>query len=314
LILLPASAIKAAGAGPSAPEAGEGPSLEHVQTEEPANLVSDEETLPIRVLDDDMVGLAGDPDLVRSVGVPERKIRRIELPRRDDEEEETKLDRSSALQAGIEQGIALFLLVLLTLSPLFAWLHIESDYNGYVMVRSPPGAVPVRKEDRWDFHGIASWQGKTILSVSVLVSLLAAATLILRCAFDVAWSDRLITISRCVTGAWGGCVLVCLLGVALKGWAVSGTLQTPSGERVFRVVPHVGVWLGMAIALAIVLFSFSFSRHRGRIWWLLAQGAGVLFALLVVLALVQPWRRTSVWGLPLGAAERDIREFQVHGK
>jgi hypothetical protein len=249
-----------------------------------------------------------------SLGVSEKKIERIRRLRDETEEEEPKEDHTTVLQAALEQGIALFLLFLLAMSPLLAWLLVEGEYNRYETVRSGAfQSVAVRDETRLPpITGIASWHGKGVLAFSILMALFAGITLLFRCNFEARWSDHLLTVSRCITGAWGSFVLVFLLGVVLKAVLVSGTVKTdsPPGEKTVRIVPHIGIWFGVVVALAMIGFSFGFSRHRGRGWWLIAQGVGVLMALLVVLALVQPWTRSSVWGLPLGS--EDISSLTVY--
>jgi hypothetical protein len=257
-----------------------------------------------------------EPEKDESVGVSEKKIKRIRRLRDETEEEEPKEDRTTVLQAVIEQGIALFLLFLLAMSPLLAWLLVEGEYNRYETIRGGAFQSVYQHTDTRlpPIAGIASWQGKAVLACSMLVALFAAITLILRCNFESRWSDHLLTLSRTLTGAWAVFVLVCLLGVVLKAVLVSGMVKTdsPPGEKTLRVVPHLGIWCGVVVALAIIGFSFGFSRHRGRGWWLIAQGVGILLAVLVVLALVQPWTRSSVWGLPLGS--EDIHDLQVYGK
>jgi hypothetical protein len=247
---------------------------------------------------------------------PEKKKRRSRRLRDEFEDDEPKEDRASVLQASIEQSIALVLLFLLALATLFSWLLVEGEWNRYeTILGGRVESVYVAKTKRLPpITGLASWQGKVVLAFSTLVALFAAAALIVRCNFDTRGADRLLTLSRCVTGAWGMFVLVCLLGIVFKAMAVSGAVKTtsPPGDKMLRVVPHIGLWADVVVSVAIVAFSFGFSRHRGRGWWLMAQGAALLIGLLIVLAVIQPWNRSSVWGLPLGS--EDIHELQIYGK
>jgi hypothetical protein len=309
VLKIPSTAIKEAraGSGPS-PGSGEEPEMdEHVEPATADPLRDRSSEAPLRMVE---------AEESEPVGVSEKKIQRIRRLRDETEEEEPKEDHTTVLQAVLEQGIALFLLFLLAMSPLLAWLLVEGEFNRYETIRSGAfQSVYVHNDTRLPpIAGIASWQGKAVLAFSLLVALFAGITLLLRSNFEHRWSDHLLTVSRTLTGAWASFVLVCLLGVVLKAMLVSGTVKTdsPPGEKTLRVVPHLGIWFGVVVTLVILGFSFGFSRYRGRGWWLIAQGVAVLMAVLVVLALVQPWTRSSVWGLPLGS--EDIHELKVYGK
>jgi hypothetical protein len=128
-------------------------------------------------------------------------------------------------------------------------------------------------------QGVTTWQGKTILEVSLAVALLVCIAVAECLVLEPPTGGQVLDGMACLAVGWAGTALLWHLGLVIRGFRSPGGLMLAS----VRHYPGYGLWLGLVLAVVVAgLFSFVLG-YRERQAWL---GAGWAMGLLSGLALV----------------------------
>jgi hypothetical protein len=237
-----------------------------------------------------------------------RPRRRREEEEEDDYHEEdrprrrSRYDEPPRRRRGAEGGLEVSTVVLLAIGtalmfflsfiPLFSYASSSGSAGG--MAAGPSQASPsLFKGDEL----VSTWQGKVILIVSLVVSVLALTSLILYLTINPGASDLILTIIGSLVGGWAMAVLLWLVGFVWKVLTLSSKVNELMQNRGFGVqfkvsiTPGIGLWIGMGVALAVVvIFSTLMSIRQKTLWIYLGEGVGLLLGVLMMTVAVQPWK------------------------
>ena len=160
-----------------------------------------------------------------------------------------------------------------------------------------------------DSQVIGTWQGKIILMVTLLVTVIAAVSLVLYLTISPAVSRIILTVGGCIAGGWGITAVLWLLAVIWKVLRASSALNEELNKnpmiRDFQVdisiTPGVGIWIGLVVAVGVVgIFASLAAVRQTTLWLYIGEGVGLLLGVLILVAAVQPWRPPLDYKTPPG--------------
>ncbi len=229
----------------------------------------------------------------------------------DSLKERLKRKRKSKLAGRVDQqtiilyGVALLALVLLCISPFLPWISRSGStkvtVNGNTQTHSGSAS----------FEGWDSSDGKIIFGVSLGIVVVAGLALVLSLSsgVDRQLSDNLLSGGTTAGVAWGALASLWQIGVVIKtlvAWSkASDTIDRLTKQYgveakvdiTLRILPGLGLILGLIAALAAVALFFRLCASRDRmLWGLIGGGAGAFIGLLILLIRIQPWGVNGGWG------------------
>jgi hypothetical protein len=133
-------------------------------------------------------------------------------------------------------------------------------------------------------------EGKVIMVSSLLALAICVTSLVVFATAPGRTADALVAVSGCVASGWG---IAALLWTAAFFWdinTVSFYEQSMQGLPEVRMLPGVGLWLGLGVSMGVTAVFSVLLSLRGKMSWLyVGEGLGLVAGVLLLVLNVQPW-------------------------